>query len=119
MRILVCGGRDYDNWSAVREALDTHNPSVLIHGGASGADRLAGKWADVHGVPTIVFPANWRQGKKAGPLRNRFMLSEGKPDLVLAFPGGRGTADMVSVARAAGVAVHEPHPQPRTVERAK
>ena len=43
----------------------------------------------------------------AGPRRNARMLAEGKPDLVVAFPGGRGTADMVSKARAAKVEVME------------
>ena len=106
IRLLVCGGRGYDNWPVVRRELDANQPvAFLIHGGASGADRLAGKWADVNGVPTIVFPANWRQGKKAGPMRNQLMIDEGKPDLVIAFPGGRGTDDMVRRARAAGVHV--------------
>jgi hypothetical protein len=35
------------------------------------------------------------------------MLTEGKPDLVVAFPGGRGTADMVRRAYAANVIVKE------------
>ena len=33
------------------------------------------------------------------------MLAEGKPDLVVAFPGGAGTANMIEQARAAGVRV--------------
>jgi hypothetical protein len=44
---------------------------------------------------------------KAGPLRNYQMLEEGKPDLVVAFPGGGGTKDMVRRAVKAGVSVHE------------
>jgi hypothetical protein len=35
------------------------------------------------------------------------MLMEGKPDLVVAFPGGRGTANMIEQARKAGVEVLE------------
>jgi ABC-type sugar transport system substrate-binding protein len=35
------------------------------------------------------------------------MLDEGKPDIVVAFPGGTGTADMVRRARKAGVVVIE------------
>jgi UDP-N-acetylmuramoylalanine-D-glutamate ligase len=46
-------------------------------------------------------------GRSADPIRNRRTLDEGKPDLVVAFPGGRGTAHMVSQARAAGVRVIE------------
>jgi hypothetical protein len=33
------------------------------------------------------------------------MLDEGKPDLVIRFPGNRGTANMLSQERAAGVKV--------------
>ena len=80
----------------------------VIHGGSSGADALAGRWAHLASIPYTVYPANWeRHGKAAGPLRNQRMLDEGKPDLVIAFPGGRGTADMVRRAKEAGVEVRE------------
>jgi hypothetical protein len=35
------------------------------------------------------------------------MLDEGKPDLVVAFPGGGGTKDMVRRAVKAGLSIHE------------
>jgi hypothetical protein len=35
------------------------------------------------------------------------MLDEGKPDLVVAFPGAGRTKDMVRRAVKAGVAIHE------------
>lgn len=109
-RVLVCGGRDYANAEYMALLLDhahMQNPiTALIHGGAKGADTLAGEWADKNGVPTEVYLANWaRDGKSAGPLRNLRMLMEGKPDLVVAFPGGKGTAHMRKVATAHGVHV--------------
>ena len=80
--------------------------SLVIHGAARGADTLLDEWAQVWGIPSLAFPAQWRRlGRAAGPLRNGRMLAEGKPDLVIAFPGGRGTADMVRQAEAAGVRV--------------
>ncbi|HVM95122.1 MAG TPA: hypothetical protein VMT89_01980, partial [Candidatus Acidoferrales bacterium] len=58
------------------------------------------------GVKRLGFMADWRRnGRAAGPIRNQQMLTEGKPDLVVAFPGGRGTRDMVNKAKAANVAV--------------
>jgi len=52
--------------------------------------------------------ANWAGlGRKAGPIRNQEMLDQGRPNMVVAFPGGRGTADMVRRARGAGVEVIE------------
>lgn len=109
MRILVCGGRLFDDWRRVSVALDDIlaplNGAILLQGGAPGADRLAVKWAETRNVPVITFPANWRRGKRAGPERNAFMLAEGKPDMVVAFPGGPGTENMVTQAIAAGVKV--------------
>jgi hypothetical protein len=84
----------------------SHGFTLLIAGGASGADTLAARWAQDRGVPTQVYMAEWeRLGREAGPIRNQRMLTEGKPDLVVAFPGGKGTANMVAQARAAGVRV--------------
>jgi len=105
MRILVCGGRDYDDRKKVFEALDTlDNPCALIEGGARGADRLAREWAIDNNVPIFTFNADWETyGRAAGPIRNKQMLVEGKPDIVIAFPGGAGTANMIRQARAAGI----------------
>jgi hypothetical protein len=80
--------------------------TTVVHGGAKGADALAGRWADAREVNTEVFYADWARGKRAGPERNQRML-DSKPDLVVAFPGGRGTADMVRRAKAAGIEVIE------------
>ena len=121
MRILICGGRDFDNLGlfnkAMQDVVNTFglNPRepfgsnhVIIEGGAKGADRMAGTFAEVHGWGLEVYPADWeRYGKSAGPIRNKQMLEEGKPDLVIAFPGGRGTANMKRLAEKAGVSLWE------------
>lgn len=117
MRVLVCGGRDYDDWDELSEELTyllgDHDITAIIHGGAKGADSLAGEFAKncIPPIQEIVFsvgPSEWkRHGKFAGPIRNQKMLDEGKPDLVVAFAGGRGTADMVRRAKAANVPVRE------------
>lgn len=103
MRVLVCGGRTFDNWRLVRDTLNEHQPTVIIQGGAPGTDRLAAKYADVHAIPLVTYPALWRQGKKAGPLRNAFMLRDSRPDIVIAFPGGRGTDNMVLLAESSRI----------------
>jgi hypothetical protein len=114
MRVLVCGGRNYSNFEEMASFLsglffEYKDPQwELIHGGAAGADSLAGAWATSVGIPVKEFRADWKKyGKSAGPRRNEKMLSEGKPDLVIAFPGGKGTADMVARARKAKVMVIE------------
>lgn len=109
-RVLVCGGREYNDREQLFRVLDAAhfaNPIVLlVHGGASGADDLAGRWARHIGVPWKAFPAAWKsEGRSAGPRRNKRMLDEAKPHLVIAFPGGSGTANMIQQAEAAGVSV--------------
>lgn len=114
MKVLVCGGRDFTDRDLFSRTMAEFKPvpitdaaeHKIIHGGASGADTLAREWADCFGVPYREFPADWKAyGRAAGPIRNQRMIDEGKPDLVIAFPGGRGTADMVKRAEAAGIEV--------------
>lgn len=113
MRVLICGGRDYRDTEKVYAVLTKLSSGVngidtIIEGGANGADRIASNWAYDYNVKTERFEADWEnQGSFAGPARNQRMLDEGKPDLVIAFPGGRGTADMCRKARRAGVEVVE------------
>jgi hypothetical protein len=109
MRILICGGRAYDDVNKVLSTLDNlpdaEDITHCIHGGAKGADALAGHWARTSGVQEVICPADWSwHGTHAGPIRNRAMLAL-QPDLVVAFPGGKGTAHMVRIAKAAGVPV--------------
>jgi hypothetical protein len=81
---------------------------TIIHGCAPGADTWADRWATFAGRNCERYPADWRlHGRAAGPIRNAQMLAEGKPDLVVAFPGGKGTQNMVRQARAYGVRVIE------------
>lgn len=111
MRVLVCGGRDYDDtfkvWSVLDELKKDNDIIEIIEGGAFGADRLAGNWAYSRQQPVHEYPANWEvYGKPAGMIRNRAMLAL-NPDLVIAFPGGKGTANMVKIAREANIEVKE------------
>lgn len=100
-RVLVCGGRDFKDYEMMRSVLLYFSPKLLIHGAARGADSLAAAiFSDIFPTrPVKSFPANWAMhGRAAGPIRNKQMIDEGLPTLVLAFPGGRGTADMRSRA---------------------
>ena len=111
MRVLVCGGRDFANvdhaWNALAWLADQRGGfSTIIHGGAPGADTIAGDFGKRRHLKVAVYRADWRKyGKQAGPIRNQKMLDQGKPDLVVAFQGGKGTADMVARATAAGIEV--------------
>lgn len=110
LRVLVTGGRDYDDFDYVCGTLTAlhhaRGVALIIEGGATGADRLARRWATSHAVPCLTFKANWtRDGKAASPIRNQYMLDEGCPDITVAFPGGVGTNDMVRRTKIARVEV--------------
>ncbi len=111
LRLVVCGGRAFPHWSAMwRVFADIereHGPiAAIIQGGARGADEHARTWAKDRGIPVDTYPANWQQhGPAAGPIRNTRMLADSRPDAVLAFPGGPGTADCIRQAEAAGLTV--------------
>jgi len=117
VRVLVCGGRDYANRDHIHNTLceiDAGRGPItcVIHGAATGADHEGMIWAQMMAsarkITHAPFAADWRgHGKAAGPIRNQRMLDEGRPDLVIAFPGGRGTADMVRRAIRAGIEVIE------------
>lgn len=107
-RVLVCGGREYDDRDAVFRVLDAIHARVgiecIIHGAARGADRLAGEWAYQRRIACNSYPADWRNHRNAaGPIRNLLMLKEGRPTLVVAFQGGKGTAHMVDIAKKANI----------------
>lgn len=112
MKVLVCGGRDYrdvDNVIAILDGVHARNTiEAVINGGCGGADEISTDWAIQNEITCIIEPARWtKEGKAAGPKRNARMIDKWKPDGVVAFPGGRGTANMVSLARAAGIKVFE------------
>jgi len=125
MRILVCGGRNFNDTSMLWNELDALGKiDCIIQGDATGADSLAKDYATEHGIDHEDYPAKWdnvkapgavirtsKYGRKynvlAGFQRNEKMIIFGEPDLVIAFPGDKGTADMVKRARKAGIEVKE------------
>lgn len=107
LRLVVTGGRDFFDYAEIERVLSqfADGPVVLAHGGARGADELCARFAVTRGWEVRRFPADWtRWGKRAGVLRNQQMIDEFHPDVAVAFPGGRGTADMVRRLKAANIA---------------
>jgi hypothetical protein len=119
VRVLVTGGRGYNDQEHVFAVLDHYHAQVpftcLIEGEADGLDTLAKRWAQSRGVPVDPYPADWtdfitepvvlryrRDGTAynaaAGGIRNGVMLERGKPEICLSFPGGSGTVDMTKRA---------------------
>lgn len=110
MRVLVCGGHRFNDWALIVRVLDrvhARRPvTLLIEGGATGADNLARRWALARDIEVATYRADWaRYEHRADSIRNAQMLREGRPELVVAFKGGRATAHMVTIASAALVPV--------------
>lgn len=120
MRVLVCGHREFDDWQLMNQILTEVYVScvdktpegkvdfTIIEGEAKGADFLARVWAKFRYLPYEAYPADWKTyGKAAGPIRNKAMLTEGKPDLVIAFlaKDSIGTKNMINQATNYGVEV--------------
>jgi hypothetical protein len=117
MRTIICGDRNWDNKEYlffVLTGLDAmHGIDTVISGHARGADTMGELWARENNKELLIFPAEWdkyqQAGRKnpAGPIRNRQMLKEGKPDMVVAFheslATSKGTKDMVKIAKQSGV----------------
>ena len=110
MKVIICGSRNYRGTSAVIQRMKLLPPdTIVIHGGASGADSLANMYALDLGLDIKKMDADWEQyGKAAGGVRNTQMLKE-EPDLVLAFvndpTNSPGTANMILQALCAGIEV--------------
>jgi hypothetical protein len=110
-KVLVTGDRNWDDRDLIRQALSRFpEDTIVIHGAARGADRIADEVAQELGLEVRAYPAQWeRYGKAAGPIRNRQMLDEESPDLVLVFHHdlgqSRGTRDMIQAANEAGYPV--------------
>lgn len=124
---VICGGRGFADTGMFNAAMGDlvryrGVPGRIVHGACrqkelngeceyDGADGLADKWAKRFGIDVQPEPADWdTHGKSAGPIRNQTMLNKYKPIFVVAFPGGRGTADMVAKARRAEIDVAEIQP---------
>jgi hypothetical protein len=112
LRVLVCGSRDRHDADLIESTLTRLNATrgpieCIIDGEARGVDRMAGKWARDRGVLEWGYLPEWHRAGPEGEARDQLMIAEARPDLVVAFPGGAGTAVMVKQARAARIEVIE------------
>lgn len=114
MRVIVCGGRNFNNrdfiWRKLDEILEIEGITEIAQGGCSGVDWSSKSWSLNRGVPMQEFPAEWdKYGFVAGPIRNREMFDEFKPDCVIAFcyGSGKGTKNMIDIAKKNGCRVIE------------
>ena len=104
MKVLVCGGRDYNDYDVLKcvmeKVMDCYSAEVkvVISGLAKGGDKLGERWAEENDIEVEGYRAEWNKyGKRAGWLRNVRMADEGRPNIIVALPGGRGTKMMIDI----------------------
>lgn len=102
--MAIAGSRNFTDYDRFEKETDqwielNGVPDLIISGGAPGTDSLAERYAREHGIPFLVFKADWSQGKKAGPIRNTKIINEATH--LLAFPSeqGKGTQDSIKKAQ--------------------
>ena len=108
--IAVAGGREASDINAICAVLDLvfekHPDMVLVHGGGPGAEKIAARWAEQHGIHQIVCKPDWNAHQRAAPFRRNDELLNLLPKGVVAFPGSGITANLVDKARQLGIPVH-------------
>lgn len=110
MYVLICGDRHWSDHAMIEAELSTlAEGSIIIQGGAPGADDIADTVARALSLGSISYRADWdRYGRRAGPIRNREMLDT-NPQEVWAFHDdiehSKGTRDCVKEAKRRGIPV--------------
>lgn len=117
MSTYICftGGRDYDDTDTVSDLMwyltHKYGAFYVVHGMAPGADTLVAHAAHLLGLDQKPFRAHWEtQGKQAGIQRNAAMvkymrehINNGDECFLVAFPGGKGTQNMIDQTHTAGI----------------
>jgi len=111
MRLIIAGGRNYKSSDIDYEEIDLavkdtmHEVTEVFSGGASGADKLGEEWARINEIKVRKFLPDWdKHGRAAGPIRNEAMAKEAHTLII--FPGGRGSASMVRLAKKYNLSIY-------------
>jgi hypothetical protein len=103
MKVAVIGSRSFNDYERLKDTLSKIDVSLLVSGGANGADKLGEQYANENNIPTKIFLPDWeKHGKAAGFLRNTDIINEA--ELVVAFWDGssNGTRDSIQKAEKQG-----------------
>jgi len=96
IKLAVVGSRSFNNYSIMKQALTQRLPFVLVSGGAKGADSLAERFARENDLETIIHFPEWKKyGRKAGYLRNSFIVRD--CDKLVAFWDGKSKGTKMTI----------------------
>jgi precorrin-6x reductase len=118
MRVAFVGNRDWTDKERISYVMEEYiliaseidETLTVVSGGAQGADKLSEEVAKELGLDTLIFNAQWKlYGKAAGHIRNKKMLVDSEPDLVIAFMKknneSKGTKNCISTAEKLNIPV--------------
>lgn len=111
-RIIIAGGRDFNNYDLLAKSMDilleprkrNRSPIEIVSGGARGVDQLGERYALNSKFLLTIMNADWDfHGKAAGHIRNRDMAVYSTH--LAAFWDGksRGTKNMIDTAKKLGL----------------
>jgi predicted Rossmann-fold nucleotide-binding protein len=111
MRLAIVGSRDYSDYVLFSERVNEYvakngMPEMIVSGGAVGVDTMAEKWADEHGIPTLVHlpkydkSATDAENRQAPLRRNTLIINDATAVLAFVTAGSRGTWDSIRKAQA-------------------
>jgi hypothetical protein len=117
-RVIVGGSRTFTDYALLTRKLDrllikVVDP-VVIHGGAKGADSLAGRWAEWNWYDQEIHHPDFETyGKSAGPIRNKAMVEAAlsiagrRKSVAIFFWDGKspGTKQCIEYAKERGMTV--------------
>jgi len=100
MKIAVIGSRTFNDYELLSRTLDQYKITMIISGGAKGADTLGANYAKEHNIELVeYYPEYEKYGKKKAPfIRNRTIVDDS--EIVIAFwdMGSTGTKHAITYA---------------------
>ncbi len=111
-KLIICGSRSFNDYSFIKTKLDVFfqdknkDDYEIVSGGALGVDKLAELYAKNNNIKNVIFLADWRKGKQAGPIRNQQMVDYS--DEVIAFwdSESKGTKSTIDKAKVKELKTH-------------
>ncbi len=106
MRVAVCGGKDFLAMHLISAVLfkvhRANHITELLIGNSRGVDEIVNDWAARTGIPVRHINSDWLSyGEDADDVRNQLIIDE-RPDIIVLFPGGKRTNDLLNKAITAG-----------------
>ena len=109
MKLAIVGSRDFTDYRRLSRIIDKVKGEItlIVSGGARGADTLGERYAKEKAIPYLIFPANWdKYGKQAGILRNQDIVDNADAMVAFLAPESKGTRDSIKRAQAKNIPIH-------------